>query len=62
MKSNRYSSAFDTGSRRRRRSLPIIPIVIVALLIGLVALLWARGGEQPQQRVEKAVPADKLGH
>ncbi len=61
MKTNRHSSVFDTGSRRRRSRLPIVPIVILAVLIGLVVLLWSRGGEQSQQRVEKAIPADKLG-
>ncbi|HEX7876077.1 MAG TPA: hypothetical protein VF489_05775 [Sphingobium sp.] len=41
--------------------MPIIPVILVVLLAGLVALLWSRGGEQPQQRVEKVVPAEKLG-
>jgi hypothetical protein len=60
MKSNRSYSNFDGGSRRRTR-LPIIPIVLVLLIVGLLALFWSRGGERPQQRVEKAIPAEKLG-
>ena len=61
MRSNRSFSTFDSSSRRRGTRLPIIPIVLIALLIGLVALLWSRGGERPQQRVEKVIPAEKLG-
>lgn len=60
MKINRNSSSFESRSRRRS-NLPIIPIALVLLLIGLLWLLWTRGGEQPQQRVEKAIPAEKLG-
>lgn len=61
MRSNRSFSTFESSSRRRGTRLPIIPIVLIVLLAGLIALLWSRGGEQPQQRVEKAVPAEKLG-
>ncbi|AMK17481.1 MULTISPECIES: hypothetical protein [Sphingobium] len=61
MRSNRSFSTFESSSRRRGTRLPIIPIVLVILLAGLVALFWSRGGEQPQQRVEKAIPAEKLG-
>ncbi|WHO40324.1 hypothetical protein PMI04_006945 [Sphingobium sp. AP49] len=60
MKSNRSFSSFEGGTRRRTR-LPIIPIVAVVILIALVAFLWSRGGERPQQRVEKVIPAEKLG-
>jgi hypothetical protein len=60
MKRNRSFSSFEGGSRRRTR-LPIIPIVVVILLVVLIAFLWSRGGEKPQQRVEKAIPAEKLG-
>lgn len=60
MKNNRSYSSFEGGSRRRTR-LPIIPTVIVILLIALIAFLWSRGGEQPQARVEKVIPAEKLG-
>jgi hypothetical protein len=60
MKSNRSFSSFEGGSRRRTR-LPIIPIVLVLIVIGLLALFWSKGGEQPQQRVEKAIPTEKLG-
>ncbi|EQB13625.1 hypothetical protein L288_02430 [Sphingobium quisquiliarum P25] len=61
MRSNRSFSNFESSSRRRGKRLPIVPIVLIALLIGFLALLWSRGGEQPQQRVEKAIPAEKLG-
>lgn len=46
---------------RRRTRLPIVPLVALAVLIGLLVLLWTRGGEQPQQRVEKPIAADRLG-
>jgi hypothetical protein len=60
MKSNRNFSNFEGGSRRRTR-LPIIPIILVLVVVGLLALFWSKGGEKPQQRVEKAIPAEKLG-
>jgi hypothetical protein len=60
MRSNRSFSNFE-GSSRRRGRLPLVPIILVVLLVGLIALLWSRGGERPQQRVEKAIPAEKLG-
>jgi hypothetical protein len=61
MKSNRsYTSSFEGASRRRSR-LPIVPIVAVVILAALLAFLWSRGGEKPQQRVEKTIPAEKLG-
>lgn len=60
MKNNRSFSSFEGGSRRRTR-LPILPIVLVILVVALVAFLWSRGGERPQQRVEKVIPAEKLG-
>jgi hypothetical protein len=61
MKNNRNFSSFEGGTRRRGSSLPIIPIVLVVLFIALLAFFWSRGGEQPQQRVEKVIPAEKLG-
>lgn len=61
MRSNRSFSTFESSSRRRGTRLPLIPIVLIVLLAGLVALLWSRGGEQPEQRVEKTIPAEKLG-
>lgn len=60
MKNNRHTSSFE-GSSRRRSSLPIIPILLVVVLIALLAFFWSRGGEKPQQRVEKAIPTEKLG-
>lgn len=61
MKNNRNFSSFEGGSRRRGSSLPIIPIALALLVIALLAFFWSRGGEQPQQRVEKVIPAEKLG-
>lgn len=61
MKNNRNFSSFEGGSRRRGSSLPIIPIALAVLVIALLAFFWSRGGEQPQQRVEKVIPAEKLG-
>lgn len=61
MKRNRSYSSFEGGSRRRGPSLPIIPIVAVIVLVAILALLWSRGGEKPQSRVEKVIPAEKLG-
>lgn len=59
MKIKRSSTMFE-GSRRRRR-LPLIPIILAIVVIGLLVLAWQRGGEQPQAPVEKAIPADRLG-
>lgn len=60
MKIKRQNSSFE-GRTRRRSNLPIIPIILLIVIIGLFWLMWARGGEQPQVRVEKAIPAEKLG-
>lgn len=59
MKIRRNDGIFE-GPRRRRR-LPIFPIALGIVLVALVVLLWQRGGEQAQVRVEKAIPAEKLG-
>lgn len=61
MKTNRNFSSFEGSTRRRGMRLPIIPIALVILVIALLAFFWSRGGEQPQQRVEKVIPAEKLG-
>lgn len=61
MKSNRSYSSFEGSSRRRGKRLPIVPIILIAVLAAIIAFLWSRGGEQPQQRVEKAIPAENLG-
>ncbi|MEA3389678.1 hypothetical protein [Sphingobium sp. CCH11-B1] len=61
MKNNRNFGSFDSSARRRGTRLPVIPIVLVLLVVALLAFFWSRGGEQPQQRVEKVIPADKLG-
>ncbi len=59
MKIRRNDSIFEAPRRRRR--LPIIPMVLIALPIVLLILAWQRGGERPQAPVEKAIPAEKLG-
>ncbi|SEI81059.1 hypothetical protein SAMN05518849_101990 [Sphingobium sp. AP50] len=61
MKNNRNFSSFESSSRRRGSRLPILPIALVVLLALLLAFFWSRGGEKPQQRVEKPIPAEKLG-
>jgi hypothetical protein len=62
MKNNRSSfSSFEGSQRRRGTRLPIIPIAIAVLVIALLAFFWSRGGEQPQQRVEKVIGQEKLG-
>lgn len=60
MKIKRQTSSFESRPRRRS-TLPLIPIILILLIVGVFVLLWARGGEQPQVRVEKAIPAEKLG-
>ncbi|MBH1992354.1 MAG: hypothetical protein I8H86_05655 [Sphingomonadaceae bacterium] len=61
MKNNRNFSSFEGGTRRRGSRLPLIPIIAVVLIVAFIAFLWSRGGEHPQQRVEKVIPAEKLG-
>ncbi len=61
MKNNRNLSSFEGSSRRRGARMPILPIVAVVLIVAFFAFLWSRGGEQSQQRVEKVIPAEKLG-
>lgn len=61
MKNNRNFSSFEGSQRRRGTRLPIIPVALVVLFVALLAFFWSRGGEQPQQRVEKVIPAEKLG-
>jgi hypothetical protein len=62
MKINRTTSSFGGPGRRRRNPLALPAIVLVLILIGLPVWFWARGGEQPQHRVEKVIPAERLGH
>lgn len=61
MKNNRNFSSFEGSTRRRGTRLPIVPVVLIVLVVALLAFFWSRGGEQPQQRVEKVIPAEKLG-
>jgi hypothetical protein len=58
----RNNNSFGGPSRRRRNPL-LLPIVILAVLfVVLIGWLWSRGGEQAQSRVEKVIPAERLGH
>lgn len=59
MKIKRHSSVFEP--RRRSLNIPIVPITLAILIVASLAFFWSRGGEQPQQRVEKAIPAERLG-
>jgi sensor domain CHASE-containing protein len=59
MKIKRSHSSFET--RRRGINLPIIPILLAALLVVALVVLWSRGGEKPQVRVEKTISAERLG-
>ena len=61
MKNNRNFSKFESSTRRRGSRLPIVPVAALVLVVLLVVFLWSRGGEKPQQRVEKVIPAEKLG-
>jgi hypothetical protein len=63
MKSKRNYGTFETTTRRRRgiSLAPLVPIVLLVLVVGFLWLIWSRGGEQPQVRVEKVIPAEKLG-
>lgn len=49
-------------SRRRRNPLSILPILVVLLVVGLLAVSWMKGAAQPQKQVEIAIPAERLGH
>lgn len=60
MRKNQFNQSGFAPSRRRMR-LPIVPILLLVAVVGLVAVLWSRGGEQPQQRVEKPIAAERLG-
>ena len=62
MKISRSSSGL--GSPRRRRNPLIIPVIVLILILAaLIGWFWSRGGSgKPQQRVEKSIPAERLGH
>lgn len=47
--------------RRRRNPLILPAIIVIALLVGCLGWFWHRGGPQPQQHVEKAISAERLG-
>lgn len=61
MKFKRTDSNIISQGPRRRTRLPIVPLTLAVLLVLLLVWAWQRGGEQPQTRVEKPVPAAKLG-
>lgn len=60
MKIRRNNSSIFESPRQRRR-LPIIRIAIAVLFVLSLYLLWGRGGEKPLVRVEKPIPAERLG-
>lgn len=62
MKISRNNTSFGGPSRRRRNPLLLPVVILVLLFVALIGWFWSRGGEQAQQRVEKAVPAERLGH
>lgn len=64
MKISRNSSSFSGGASRRRRNPLMLPVLLLVLILaGLLGWFWSRGGgEKPQTRVEKAIPAERLGH
>lgn len=51
-----------TSHYKRRRNPLFLPSIIgISILVGLLAWFWQRGGPQPQQQVEKVIPAERLG-
>jgi hypothetical protein len=62
MKISRNSNSFGGPSRRRRNPLLFPVIILIVLFAALIGWFWSRGGPQPQQRVEKIIPAERLGH
>lgn len=63
MKISRTPSSLSSNASRRRRNPLVLPVLILILIFaGLLAWFWARGGEKPQAPVEKAIPAERLGH
>jgi hypothetical protein len=63
MKISRNTSSFSSSPSRRRRNPLVLPVVIlIVILAALLGWFWSRGGEKPQLRVEKAIPAERLGH
>lgn len=62
MKISRSNNSFG-GQRRRRNPLLLPVIILVLILVLLIGWFWSRGGaDKPQQRVEKIIPAERLGH
>lgn len=63
MKISRTTSSFSSNSPRRRRNPLVLPVVLLVLILALLlGWFWSRGGEKVQTRVEKAIPAERLGH
>ncbi|MFT3966851.1 MAG: hypothetical protein QM690_13320 [Sphingobium sp.] len=61
MKISRNSSSFG-GPRRRRNPLLLPVIILIVILAALLGWFWSRGSaEKTQQRVEKIIPAERLG-
>ncbi|MCE7797281.1 hypothetical protein LWE61_12015 [Sphingobium sufflavum] len=57
----RNNNSFGGPARRRRNPLLLPVIILIVLFVALIGWLWSRGGEQAQVRVEKAIPAERLG-
>lgn len=62
MKISRNSNNFG-GQRRRRNPLLLPVILLIVILALLIGWFWSRGGaDKAQQRIEKVIPAERLGH
>jgi len=62
MKISRNTSSFSSARPRRRRNPFMLPVLILlVILAALLGWFWSRGGETAQTRVEKVIPAERLG-
>lgn len=57
----KIQNSYSYNSRARRSRMPIVLIILILALIGAIYAMWSAGGETPQVKVEKVIPADKLG-
>ncbi|HEY1125831.1 MAG TPA: hypothetical protein VGE65_09370 [Sphingobium sp.] len=56
MKISRYEPV-----RRRRSPFPLLLILAAVIVIGVLVAAWMKGGSQPQQHIEIAIPPEQLG-